>query len=309
MVHPASSPALHGLAVLTAAATFCLIVVGALVVGNQAGLAVPDWPLSFGTWMPPMVGGVFYEHGHRLVAATVGLLTTVLALWLWRSEPRPWVRRLGWIGLTAVILQGVLGGITVLYQLPTAVVVAHACLAQLFFCLALSLAVFTGRSWNLSDTPVPPVEDRQAPPFRRLCAATTAALLLQLALGAALRHQALDVIPHLFGAAAVSILVGWTVVRAMSQIPEQEPLQRLALTMGILLVVQLSLGGVSYAARVLHTGSAGLDPAVIWTTTAHVAVGALALGTSWVLTLLSYRRLAAPHRAPSLRESPQKSPA
>ena len=143
------SPTLHRLAVLTAGTTFCLIIAGALVVGNGAGLAVPDWPLSFGTYMPPMVGGVFYEHGHRLIAATVGLLTVALAVWLGRTEPRRWVRALGWIGVTAVLVQAILGGITVLYRLPTPVVVFHACLAQLFFCVTLSLAVFTGRSWNL----------------------------------------------------------------------------------------------------------------------------------------------------------------
>ena len=88
MSGPNASRALHGFAVLTAAATFLLLIAGALVVGNEAGLAVPDWPLSYGTWMPPMEGGIFYEHGHRMIAAAVGLLTTVLAIWFWRREPR-----------------------------------------------------------------------------------------------------------------------------------------------------------------------------------------------------------------------------
>lgn len=301
---PGFSAALHQLSLLTVAATFLLIIAGALVVGNGAGLAVPDWPLSFGTWMPPMVGGVFYEHGHRIIATTVGLLTTVLALWLWRTESRRWMRRLGWIALAAVVVQGVLGGITVLYKLPTVIVVGHACLAQLFFCLTLSLAVFTGRRWNLPD---PPVEERHSPSFRQLAAATSGFLLVQLALGAALRHKALDVIPHLVGAGVVSFMVGWVVLRAMTSLPEQKPLQRLAVWMGILLIVQVALGGISYFTRLEQNAAAGLDPVMVWTTTIHVAVGALLLGTSWVLTLHSFRRLSPAHVASALQESPQKS--
>ena len=125
-------PWLHRFAVATAGATLLLIVAGALVTSNEAGLAVPDWPLSYGTWMPPMVGGIFYEHGHRMIGASVGLLTIILALWLWRAERRSWLRRLGFIGVAAVVLQGVLGGITVLYLLPWPVSVGHASLAQLF---------------------------------------------------------------------------------------------------------------------------------------------------------------------------------
>jgi heme A synthase len=236
----------------------------------------------------------------------VGVLTTVLAVWLWRAEPRRWVRGLGWLGLAAVVVQAVLGGITVLYRLPTPIVVFHASLAQLFFCGTLSLAVFTGRSWNL---PVPQVQDRQSPQFRHLAAATSGALIMQLVLGAALRHHALDVIPHVLGALVVSLLVGWTVVRAMSQLPEQKPLQRLAATMGILLIVQLALGGVSYLTRTMGDVGIKLDAIMIWTTTAHVATGAAVLGTSWVLTLLSFRRLSAPRAIPAMQHNPQKSTA
>ena len=303
---PAVSPALNRLTQLAVGATFILIIAGALVVGNEAGLAVPDWPLSFGTWMPPMVGGVFYEHGHRMIAATVGFLTIILAFWLWRGEPRGWVRRLGWIALVAVIVQGILGGLTVLYKLPTPVVVGHACLAQLFFLIMLSLAVFTGQRWN---HPGPPVDDRQSPGFRQLAAATSLVLFVQLALGAALRHNALNVIPHLLGAAVVCVMVGWVVLRAMTQLPAQKPLQRLAALMGILLIVQVALGGVSYFTRLPQNAASGLDPVMIWTTTAHVAVGALALGTSWVLTLHSFRLLAVPRVATGLQQNPQKSPA
>jgi heme A synthase len=124
---------LHRFAVLTAGSTFLLIVAGGLVTSTGSGLAVPDWPLSYGTLFPPMVGGILYEHTHRVVAAFVGLLTAVLAAWLWKCEPRRWVRNLGFVSLAAVVLQGILGGLTVLYRLPTPISVIHACLAQTFF--------------------------------------------------------------------------------------------------------------------------------------------------------------------------------
>jgi heme A synthase len=149
------------------------------------------------------------------------------------------------------------------------------------------------------------IEDGLSPGFRQLCAATAAAVFVQLALGAALRHQALDLVPHLAWAAVVSVLGGWVVIRTMRQLSEQKPLQRLAMTLGILLIVQLSLGGLSYLTR----SRPALDPAMIWSTTAHVAVGAAVLGTSWVLTLLAFRRVAPPRAMASLRQSPQKSPA
>ncbi len=115
-----------------------LLIAGALVTSNDAGLSVPDWPLSYGSLLPPMVGGIFYEHGHRMIASFVGLLSIVLAVWLWRVESRRlgerWLRWLGVAALGAVVAQGMLGGITVLFFLPPAVSSAHATLAQLFFC-------------------------------------------------------------------------------------------------------------------------------------------------------------------------------
>ena len=139
---------LHRFAVLTALSTFILIFVGGLVTSTASGLSVPDWPLSFGQVFPPMKGGVVYEHSHRMVAAFVGVLTTVLAIWIYRCDKRIWLRWLGFIALIAIILQGVLGGATVLLSLPTEVSVAHACIAQAFFCLTVSLAVFTNPRWK-----------------------------------------------------------------------------------------------------------------------------------------------------------------
>ena len=137
---PRFDPWRHRLGVATAAATLVLIFVGGLVTSTGSGLSVPDWPLSYGMLMPPMVGGVFYEHSHRMVASLVGFLTLVLAVWTARAEARAGVRRLAWAALAAVVAQGVLGGLTVIYLLPTPVSVAHACLAQTFFCITIALA-------------------------------------------------------------------------------------------------------------------------------------------------------------------------
>ena len=156
---------LHRFAKLVAACTVLLLLAGSLVTSTDSGLAVPDWPTTYGwnlfTFPPSMwVGGIFYEHGHRLIASGVGLLTIVLAVWLWLEDPRRWMRRLGAIALVTVILQGVLGGITVLYFLPAAVSTAHAGLAEIFFCLTIAIALFTSPRWiagheSVDDAPAP----------------------------------------------------------------------------------------------------------------------------------------------------------
>ena len=136
---------LHLFAMLVAASTAVLIFAGGMVTSTGSGLAVPDWPNTYGwfMWTFPIqhwVGGIFYEHTHRLIASTVGLLIVILAAWLWRAEPRRWVRRLGYIALAAVITQGLLGGLTVLYYLPDPISIAHASLAQIVFCLTITIA-------------------------------------------------------------------------------------------------------------------------------------------------------------------------
>ncbi|MGH9577207.1 MAG: COX15/CtaA family protein, partial [Terriglobales bacterium] len=206
----------HGFAVFTAGVTFVLLIAGALVTSNDAGLAVPDWPTSFGSLykIPPMVGGVKYEHGHRMVAQFVGLLTIVLALWTWRVDRRAWMRKLGFAALALVIVQGILGGITVLYFLPPWVSTAHATLAQTFFCTVVLIAVFTSRGW-LEATQLQLLDVRR-PSLLALSRLTVAAVLVQLVLGAAFRHSGLKLMPHLLLAAVVTILTLWTVTRVLS---------------------------------------------------------------------------------------------
>ncbi|MCH7765513.1 MAG: COX15/CtaA family protein [Acidobacteria bacterium] len=295
-------PWLHRFAVSTAGATLLLIVAGALVTSNQAGLAVPDWPLSYGTWMPPMVGGIFYEHGHRMIGASVGLLTIILALWLWRAERRSWLRRLGFIGVAAVVLQGVLGGITVLYLLPWPVSVGHASLAQLFFCLTVSLALFTSKGWQ-EETP--PLAEERVPSLPRLSIATALAVFVQLVLGATVRHHVLGIVPHLLGAALVVVLVAWTVRRVLLH-HKQTALRQPARALAILTALQLALGMGSYLARLATADAPQPQSLMVALTVAHVAAGALLLATSVVLALQTHRLFERGALAPRLFSTTQR---
>src|SRR6185503_14586510 len=166
---------LHRFTLLVAASTALLIFAGGLVTSTGSGLSVPDWPTTYGWWMwtfplDKMVGGIFYEHTHRLIASTVGFLILVLAFWLWRTEERRWLQRLGYLALGAVVTQGVLGGVTVLWYLPDPISIAHAGLAQLIFCLAVSIALFTSSGWLRAGSAQP--DDRT---LQIIASATTAA--------------------------------------------------------------------------------------------------------------------------------------
>ncbi len=301
---------LHRYATLVACATFFLIIAGALVTSHDAGLSVPDWPLSFGKWMPPMVGNVFYEHGHRMVAAFVGLLATVLAIWLWLSEPRRWVRRLGLAALLTVILQGVLGGVSVLFFLPLPVSTGHATLAQFFFCLTVSLALVTSPRWQQE---APPIVDSRNPRLPYLCVATTVAIFLQLVLGAVFRHSSrpdappvgIGILPHLVGATVVTLWVGWTVATVMRRHSRELDLLHPAMVLGGLLVFQLVLGAGAYFTKMDTRDAPQPMLSMVTLSVAHVAFGALTLASSLVLTLRCYR-WRTPARAHGLVPMPQK---
>lgn len=184
MINDKYNKTVHWFAVLTACATFLLIIAGGMVTSTGSGLAVPDWPLSYGQLMPPMVGGIFYEHGHRMVASFVGLLMVILTIIVWRKEQRRWVRMIALAGLTAVIVQGMLGGLTVLFLLPTAISVSHATLAQTFFCITVSLAFFTSKWWMLYEQEGKRPSVGQAAIFL----AAFLAVYMQLIFGALMRH-------------------------------------------------------------------------------------------------------------------------
>ncbi len=294
------NPWLHRLAVLTASMTWLLLCAGALVTGTGSGLAVPDWPLSYGQFFPPMVGGVLFEHGHRLVAGSVAILMSLLCGFLWIAEPRSWVRWLGTAGLFAVLTQAVLGGLTVLFRLPTAVSVSHACLAQVFFSITVLLALVTSASWHRPM--VLSVEEEYRSWFPKLCLATTGMLLLQLAMGAVMRHTgsglAIPDFPTVFGhwwpeSFSFPIAIHFA--------------HRMGAYLSVILVSTLAVVVVSRYFTQFHlTLFAGvlvsavlfqvmLGASILWLkrplllTTLHLAVGAICLASSVSLTLIAFR--------------------
>jgi cytochrome c oxidase assembly protein subunit 15 len=305
----------HRFAVLTALSTVGLIFAGGLVTSTGSGLSVPDWPLSYGKVMPEMKGGVFYEHGHRMIASFVGFLTLVLAIWTARREPRPGVRKLAWAALAAVIVQGVLGGLTVIYLLPIGVSVAHACLAQVFLCLTVALAFSTSREWIGAGEPSVDVAG-----VRKAASAAVGMIFVQLVLGALMRHMgagmAIPDFPLAFGKVIPpfwngNITVHW--LHRIGALLVLAKILRLALkahrsgdarfrlpALGLLglVLVQITLGALT----VLRGKPAGI-------TTAHVATGAMLLaGTFFVFLrarLLLRPAAAAPvtSAAPSLVEA------
>jgi len=249
-------------ATLTAIATLFLLIAGGMVTSTDAGLAVPDWPRSYGTWFPPMVGGILYEHGHRMIAALVGLMILVQAAWLWKLEPRRWVRRLGYAALAAVILQGLLGGATVLLLLPPQISIAHACLGQAVFCLVVCLAVATRHSAEVPGTLLEKV------PGTFVGGGTVLAVLAaaQLVLGALLRHTGQGLTLHVACAVALALVTAWWGQRLWRHRRALPAVWAHTVRLGLALAVQLGLGLSVW----MHRGQVVLR-------TAHVAIGSLVL--------------------------------
>jgi cytochrome c oxidase assembly protein subunit 15 len=295
---------LHRFVVFTAGCTFLLIIAGALVTGNEAGLAVPDWPLSYGSLMPPMVGNIRYEHGHRMVATFVGFLTTVLAVWLWRRESRRLVRRLGFLALGTVIAQGILGGVTVLLFLPTAVSVGHACLAQTFFCIMVSLALIT--SPNSGRPEIQALAENASALLRRVSILMTGVIYVQLILGAALRHSKSGIALHLTGAFLVTVLVCTAVTWIFRHYSGSAQLIHWASILSLLLIGQLFLGAGSYWVRLISRSDIQPALTMVVVTTAHVALGALVLACSLVLTIHIHRVLSSSSKFMPFSSVPQK---
>ena len=274
--------------------TFLLIVAGALVTSNDAGLSVPDWPTSFGSLykLPPMAGGVKWEHSHRMIAEFIGLLIIVMAVWTQRVESRKWMRVLGWTALGAVIGQGVLGGLTVLNFLPWSISTAHATLGQMIFALVVAMALFTGRPWLQDYEPVAEPDLRPSTPT--LTALAAASVWVQLILGAAFRHYGMKLLPHLIGACVVTAVICWAVVRVLTRYGSVAHLRKPAQLLLALLMIQLGLGFCAYLTRMTF-GHNAVQPwqVMVVSTVSHVAWGALVLAASVVLAIQSRRMIAA----------------
>lgn len=180
-----------------------------MVTSTGSGLAVPDWPLSYGTLFPPMVGGVFYEHSHRMVAALVGALTLCLMIWLFVAEERRWVRYLGLAAFAMVVAQGILGGLTVLFFLPLPISLSHAVLAQTFFIFTILIAYSQSAERKLSESDPKQV----TPKALKFSFLFVLLVYIQLILGAWMRHAGPDpAIPaplffiHLLGAVGIAVM-------------------------------------------------------------------------------------------------------
>jgi cytochrome c oxidase assembly protein subunit 15 len=297
------NPALHRFTILFAVCVFLLIVAGALVTSNNAGLAVPDWPTSFGSLykIPPMVGGIKYEHGHRMLAEFAGFLTIVFAVWTQMKDPRPWMKKLGWTALVLVIIQGIFGGLTVKHLLPWYVSTIHGMVAQTFFSLSMLLVIFNGRRWT--ETIPTPTQQKSGFDLRQLSWLVVAAVYMQLFFGAAFRHSATwkiasndFVFPfkfHVYGAVIATIILFWVAIRAMTGYSEIKPIRGMGIAILALLLIQVSLGITSYFVRVLNGRDVTAPTAaMVAVTVAHVAVGALLLAHCFMLAVQARRYLA-----------------
>ncbi len=280
----------HALAVFCAAWTFLLLAVGGMVTGKEAGLAVPDWPLSYGTVNPPLwwrSENVLLEHGHRLLGWGIGLYAILLAVALQFLDPRRWMRRLGWIAVAAVCVQGVLGGARVQWLLHYLAAV-HGVTGQAFFCLMVALALFTSPSWRRDEALA---DERPAlPALRRRALLALVAVYLQVVVGAILRHSRAGheiayVLPHILVGIVAAGLGIHAAVTAILGAADDGALRRPAVLLGVGLVVQVLLGFGTYFANVRGAGEIG-RPAYQWVTgSAHQAMGALVLTTAMVLWL------------------------
>ncbi|HZM92790.1 MAG TPA: COX15/CtaA family protein [Vicinamibacterales bacterium] len=296
---------LHVYAALVAVSTAILIFAGGLVTSTGSGLSVPDWPTTYGWFMftfplDKMVGGIRFEHTHRLIASTVGFLILVLAVWLHLAEPRRWVRRLGYVALGAVITQGILGGITVLWYLPDPISIAHASLAQLVFCLTISIALTTSPGWKNAYSRRGPVPDDRI--LQAVATATTVLVYMQILVGATMRHTdaglAIPDFPlafghllpptwdpkiaihfaHRVGAVIVTLFAFATTGHVFFHRRTRPELWRPSTLLLLLIALQITLGALTVLSQKHYIINS-----------LHVVTGASVLATSLVLTLRSRR--------------------
>lgn len=287
------NPWIYRIALITAGATFLLIVLGGIVTSTESGLAVPDWPTTFGYNMflypiSEMVGGILYEHSHRLMGSLVGLLTIFLFILLLIRDSRKWIKYLGLAALIGVSVQGVLGGLRVT-ELNLNFAILHACLAQAFFSLMCGICLFVSQGWQSNQSEVE-IDELLAKKLRRLSLITTSLIYVQLIFGAVLRHTGNRLDAHLLFAFLVTLHICLLVRRLFITGEQVQQIgQSFSLLLIGLLAVQLLLGICAYIAKITEIGqtmSALLSDTI---TTAHVAIGALMLVISFVITLKIFR--------------------
>jgi cytochrome c oxidase assembly protein subunit 15 len=312
-------PWIHFYAIGLSVLTFLLLFAGGMVTSTNSGLAVPDWPTTFGQNMftfPPsmMKGGIFYEHGHRLFASLVGLLTIGICAIFWFKECRRWLKWTGTLALLLVIAQGVLGGVTVLYKLPMPVSVSHACTAELFFALTVFMAFATSRSWMASR----PSGFRLSTPGQIVALVFVGITFLQILVGAVMRHSyaglAIPTFPLAFGewvppfwnfgisvhflhsrvGATLLVVFGAALIGRVLASGHARPVKGMAILLGAALLFQCLLG--------MFAIWSGKSPVP---TTFHLVGGAFVWAGGVLLCLMIYRLGAdVPERSPGASRSP-----
>lgn len=274
-----------------ATATFILIIAGGLVTSTGSGLSVPDWPLSYGQLFPPMVGGIRFEHSHRLIAGTVGILTLILMILFLRYEERRWLKGVVVGAAAMVLLQAILGGITVKYLLPTAISVFHATLGQTFFTYVCCVALFCSGDWRKAE----PIVTRYGPSFSRLSLTTTLFVYAQLVMGALVRHTAGSTVfnYHFVIAFLIAVHVLSVFLKTRDDIVQKKFLIH-AQILGFLVICQIFLGfgAFIYVYMIEKTAVPAWGEVLI--RTAHQSNGALILAASVLMTFRTFRYFRTP---------------
>lgn len=286
MAESQNTRGVHRFAIATVSATILLLVAGALVTGNDAADSVPDWPLAYGKIIPPLIGGIRYEYTHRVVAALVATLTVILAIWLSRVTLKSPARRWGWLAVALVLVQAFLGRERVLFGHAAVIATIHATVAQIYFLTVAGLTLLTSGWWQ---SELPQLNDSGSPRLPALSCWTTAAILVQLVLGAGFRHGAFGILPHLAGAVVVLFLAIWTSRTVRMRFGDVRELRRWAILLQAFLGTQILLGFAAYWA--VAESLKAVQPVLLYVIieVAHVVVGALTLAASVLLALASAR--------------------
>jgi len=277
------NPGVHRFAVFVVCWTILLFVAGALVTSRDAALSVPTWP---GPVMPPMVGGVLYEHSHRMIAGALGVFTLILAIIVWTKEKRSWLRWFSAIAVGGVVVQAILGGQVVIRLLHYWLPVLHACFAQIVFAAVLSIAVFTSKWW-VSDRPQ--LEDNGSPSIHSVAILNAAAIYLQVILGAGFRHKEIPIWPHMAGALLVLGVVIWTAVVLRKRFGQSRELSKARILLHAIFGTQFLLGFAAYWSRLSTAEAPQPMPVMVSLTVIHTVVGAILFAFSILIVLICYR--------------------
>ena len=294
------------IALLVAASTAVLIFAGGLVTSTGSGLSVPDWPTTYGSNMftfpvSKWVGGIRYEHSHRVIAGILGLFSIVLAVWVWAKDERRWLRWFSVIAVLGIVAQAILGGEVVRQLLHYWLPVMHACFAQIVFAALLSIAVFTSRWW-IADQPQ--IEDTGSPSIHTLAIINAAIIYFQVILGAGFRHKEIPVWPHMVGALIVLGMVIWTAAVLRRRFEKSRAISKTRILLHAVLGTQLLLGLGAYWSRLTTANDPQPMPLMVTLTVLHTVVGALLFAVSVLLVLLCYRLVPRRRELPAATQRP-----